>query len=109
MPTESKKATQVVQRIEWKDEQIPSIYANVMAIGITPFDISILLGEVEGASESVVKAKPKVKVIVAPEQASVLMQMIAQGLKTFVDGNGQLRPIGKQQLDSRNFKLENQA
>jgi hypothetical protein len=109
MSAENKNTAQVVQKIEWKDEQIPSIYANVMAVGITPFDISILLGEVESASESVVKAKPRVKVIVSPEQASLLMQTIAQGLGKFVEGNGQLRSVGKLQLDPKNFKFESQA
>jgi len=109
MSTENQNAAPAVQRIEWKEEQFPSIYANVMAVGITPFDISILLGEVEGASASVVKAKPRVRVIVSPEQASLLMQTIAQGLAKFVEGNGPLRPVGKQQLDATNFKFEAQA
>jgi len=109
MSTKNQNAAPVVQRIEWKEEQIPSIYANVMAVGITPFDISILLGEVESASTSVVKARPKVKIIVSPEQASLLMQTIAQGLAKFQEGNGPLRPVGKQQLNSTNFKFETQA
>jgi hypothetical protein len=109
MAAETKNTAQVLQKIEWNDEQIPSVYANVMAVGITPFDISILLGEVESASASIVKAKPRVKVIVSPEQASLLMQTIGQALAKFIEGSGQLRPVGKQQLDSKNFRFEPQA
>ena len=98
-----------MQKIEWKEEQFPSIYSNVVSVGVTPFDIFILLGEVESATPSSVKAKPRVKVIVSPEQASILMQTIQQALAKFVEGNGPLRPAGKQQLDAANFKFESPA
>jgi hypothetical protein len=106
MTDENKNTAPVVQKIQWKEEQFPSFYANVIAVGITPFDISIQLGEVEDVSATVVRAKPRAKVILSPEQASLLMQTIAQGLKKFVEANGQLRPVGKQQLDPKSFRVE---
>ena len=105
MPAENKNSAQIMQKIEWKEEQFPSIYSNVVSVGVTPFDIFILLGEVESATPSSVKAK----VIVSPEQASILMQTIQQALAKFVEGNGPLRPAGKQQLDAANFKFESPA
>jgi hypothetical protein len=109
MSTENQNATPIVQKIEWKAEQFPSIYSNVISVGVTPFDIYILLGEVESATQSTVKAKPQVKVIVSPEQASILMQTLAQGLAKFVEGSGPLRPAGKQQSDPSSFRFEKQA
>lgn len=104
MSTQNQPAAQVAQKIEWQEEQFPSVYANVAAIGITPFDISILCGEVASASPSAVLAKPLVKIVLSPEQASLVMQMLQQALKKFCEASGQLRSVGGQ---TPNFRFEN--
>ncbi|MGC9157532.1 MAG: DUF3467 domain-containing protein [Terracidiphilus sp.] len=109
MPTENQVAAPIAQRIEWlvDQDQFPSFYSNITSVGITPFDISVICGEVESATPSAVKAKPRVKITLSPEQASLLMQMLQQALRKFVEGSGPLRPNGGQVLDLENFKFEN--
>lgn len=107
MAAANQGSAQVAQRIEWREDQFPSVYSNITAVGVTPFDISILCGEVESATPSAVKAKPHVKILLSPEQASLLMQMLQQSLKKFVEGSGPLRPTGSRVLNPEDFKFEN--
>ncbi len=107
MATQNEGSVRIAQRIEWREDQFPSVYSNVTSVGITPFDISVICGEVESAAPAAVKAKPHVKIILSPEQASLLMQMLQQALKRFVEGNGPLRPTGSQALNPEDFRFEN--
>ena len=103
MSNESKSTVVSPQTIEWLKDQHPSVYSNIMAVGITPFDLSIVFGEVAGANPASVMAKPLVKVLISPEQASILMQILQQSLRTFVEGNGPLRPVGARSIEPQDF------
>ena len=107
MSNESKSTFVSPQTIEWLKEQHPSVYSNILAVGITPFDLSIVFGEVAGANPSSVMAKPLVKILISPEQASMLMQLLQQSLRIFTEGNGPLRPVGARALDPQDFKFGN--
>jgi hypothetical protein len=106
MSNENQKQIAGPQAIEWLTDQHSSVYSNISAVGVTPFDLSIIFGEVASATQAAVRARPLVKVLVSPEQASILVQVLQQSLKTFVDGNGPLRPAGARTLEPKDFKVE---
>jgi hypothetical protein len=109
MAAQNEESVQIAQRVEWREDQFPSVYSNVVSVGITPFDISVICGEVESATPSAVKAKPHVKIIFSPEQASLLMLMLQQALGKFVEGSGQLRPAGGSMINPEDFKFANKS
>lgn len=87
--TSSKK-----RRIVMKNTDCPTVYSNFMGVGATPFDLAIIFGEVDLSEESGTGANPKVKVILAPEQAANLIKMVGDVLKQYVAANGSLRAGG---------------
>jgi len=89
-PTRSVPATG--QLVEWKtDKEVPLLYANVGTMSVTPFDVSLTLGEVDQANTDRVFANPRIKLHFAPEYAAVLAQLLQAGVKAYVDTNGALR------------------
>lgn len=107
MVAKNQEPVQVAQAVEWREEQFPSVYSNVASVGITPFDISLICGEVESATPSAVKARPQVRIFFSPEQASLVMQMLQQALNKFVEGSGPLRPVGNLVNNPNDFKFRN--
>lgn len=82
------------QTVKWKDQEHPTVYANLMGFGMTPFDLSIIFGEVGDATPEHVTGIPRVKVLLTPEQASNLATLLGVALSTYVTNNGQLRTSG---------------
>ena len=87
------------QIMKWKEQEHPTVYANVMAFGMTPFDIALVFGEIGDSTSTEVTGIPRVKILLAPEQAANLMQLLGVALKTFVENNGQLRTAGAVNLE----------
>jgi hypothetical protein len=85
----------VKQISRFKEIEHPSIYSNFMGVTASPFDISIIFGEVEQATAAEVVGIPRVKVTIAPEQAANLIQMLSSLLQKYVEGNGALRQSSK--------------
>jgi hypothetical protein len=83
----------VKQISRFKEIEHPSIYS--MGVTASPFDISIIFGEVEQATAAEVVGIPRVKVTIAPEQAANLIQMLSSLLQKYVEGNGALRQSSK--------------
>jgi hypothetical protein len=79
------------QEIKWKEKEFPSIYANIMGIGMSPFDIAMMFGEIVDTTFTEITAIPKAKIILSPEQASNLMKLLQFALSNYVKNNGQLR------------------
>lgn len=79
------------QKQNWKDVAHPSVYTNIMQVGLTPFDIGLVFGEVEKANAREVTCIPKAKIVLAPEQAANLLQMLAAALQAYAQQYGQLR------------------
>jgi hypothetical protein len=77
-----------------KDAQYPTLYSNFMGVGASPFDVSIIFAEVDQSEEGS-SAIPRMKVIMAPEQAANLIYMLSQVLKQYVAANGKLRAGGR--------------
>jgi hypothetical protein len=71
--------------------EYPTIYSNIIGIGASPYDISIVFGVVDNATETEVMAKPLVKVLMAPEQAANVVKIISKMLERYQEANGQLR------------------
>jgi len=82
------------QVVKWKDQDFPSTYANIMGLGMTPFDISLLFGEIGDSTPTEVTGIPKAKIILSPEQAANLVRLIGLALSTYVQNNGKLRNAG---------------
>lgn len=82
------------QVMKWKEQEFPTVYANIMGLGMTPFDMALVFGEVGDSTATEVTGIPKVKILLSPEQASNLMQLLGVALKKFVENNGQLRTAG---------------
>lgn len=82
------------RKILMKNTDCPTVYSNFMGVGATPFDLAIIFGEVDLTEGSESQANPKVKVILAPEQAANLIKMVGEVLKQYVAANGTLRTGG---------------
>jgi Protein of unknown function (DUF3467) len=91
MPVTTKTTTVHPQKQTWKDAECPSYYSNIMQLGLTPFDISVVFGEVNAATSAEVTCTPKAKIILAPEEVANLMQMLAAALQAYTNQFGQLR------------------
>jgi hypothetical protein len=99
MATKIKKLEAVIPKpltrtAKFKEIEYPSIYSNIMGIAATPFDVGIIFGEVVAAEGNEVVANPRVKVLLAPEQAENLAKLLNSVLDQFVKNNGQLRAGG---------------
>jgi hypothetical protein len=99
--------TQGPQKLEWQQGQYPSVYSNIASVSFSPFDISILYGEVDTATLDTISAKPLTKLVVSPEQASILVQMLTQALQKYTETNGQLRHAGKAHQVQATFPSDN--
>lgn len=94
--------------MRWKDADFPTVYANLMGFGMTPFDISLLLGEVGESTDTEVVGIPRVKVLLSPEQANNLHKLLGLALTKYVETNGALRTVGAVDLDELNKQVEQQ-
>lgn len=84
-----------VKRIaKWKDVEFPAVYANMMGIGMTPFDINVIFGEVLESDEETLTGRPLVKVLLAPEQAANLVKLVSIALEAYATAHGTLRTAG---------------
>ena len=82
------------QVVKWKEHEFPSIYANIMGFALSPFDVTLIFGEIGEATPTEVVGIPKAKIILSPEQAANLIKLLQLGLSTYVQNNGQLRTAG---------------
>jgi hypothetical protein len=96
------------QVMKWKEQDYPSVYANIMGFAMSPFDISLIFGELGESSLTEVTGIPKVKVIVTPEQASNLMKLLGVTLTAYIENNGQLRTTGAVNVEEINAQIQAQ-
>jgi Protein of unknown function (DUF3467) len=92
------------QSVTWKDPDFPAVYANIMGFGMSPFDITLIFGEISDATITNVTATPRAKVILAPEQAANLVKLLSLALSSYVASNGQLRTSGA--VDMENLQTQ---
>ncbi|MHB8577412.1 MAG: DUF3467 domain-containing protein, partial [Dehalococcoidia bacterium] len=70
--------------IEWLDrENLPYIYANHMELKISLFDIWLDLGVLEEASEERLRVRPAARVILSPQIAKVLMNILNEKMSNY--------------------------
>jgi hypothetical protein len=100
-----KQRTAVSQTISWKPVDYPTVYSNLLAVGITPFDVSLVFGDVEEATTTDVLGVPRVKVILAPEQAANVLKMLTTALTQYIATNGKLRESGNAETLQEGGKL----
>ena len=65
-----------------------------MGFALSPFDVTLIFGEIGEATPTEVVGIPKAKIILSPEQAANLIKLLQLGLSTYVQNNGQLRTAG---------------
>lgn len=106
MSTEIEKFETKAQQVKWLETDYPTVYSNLMGVGLSPFDVSILFGEVGAASESDVTGRPRVKVLLSPEQAVNLVHMLVIALEKFVESNGPLRKAGNIDLSEFGARMD---
>jgi len=94
------------QTVVWKDEAFPTVYSNLIGFSLTPFDISIMFGEVGEGTHTEIKGTPKVKVLLSPEQASNLMKLLGVAIKSYVEANGLLRAGGAVNIDDLQKQMD---
>jgi hypothetical protein len=96
---------------KWLEIEHPSIYANMLGIGMTAFDINIIFGEIIKADPSSVTGTPKVKIILAPEQAQNLIKLLTVAINSYAKANGPLRSSGSVDVEelTENFEASRLA
>lgn len=82
------------QTVVWNEEKLITQYANIMALSMSSFDISVTFGEIGLASPTEVHGVAKVKIILSPEQAFNLLQVLTIATQKYVEANGALRTSG---------------
>jgi hypothetical protein len=83
------------QKARFKDVEHPTVYSNMMGVGMTPFDITVTFAEVEKGTPEEVIGIPRVKVLLAPEQANNLLIMLKAVIDQYTAANGALRESGR--------------
>jgi hypothetical protein len=78
-------------KCRWLSQQHPTVYSNLLGIGITPYDIAIIFGEIANITEGEVVGNPKVRIYLAPEQVGNLIRMLEESLKMYTTNAGPLR------------------
>ena len=82
------------QTVIWREDAQVTVYANLMALSMTPFDISVIFGEVGKATTEEVDGITRARVILSPEQASNLMNLLSVAVEKYIQNNGPLRVSG---------------
>jgi hypothetical protein len=95
------------QVVKWKEQDHPTVYANIIGFGMSPFDITLIFGEIGDSTPSEVIAIPRVKVFLSPEQAANAVKLLGIALDTYVGNNGPLRTVGA--IDPEEIKAQVEA
>lgn len=82
------------QTIKWLEADLITQYANIMALSMTAFDISVTFGQIGNTSATDVEAAAKVKIMLSPEQAANLVKLLTIALTKYTARNGNLRTSG---------------
>ena len=80
-----------------------------MGFALSPFDITLIFGEIGDATPTEVVGIPKARVILSPEQAANLIKLLDLGLATYVQNNGQLRTSGAVDTDLLASQVRSQS
>ena len=76
------------QKTVWKEEEVQTVYGNVVGVGSTPYDVNLVIGLIDGATSEQVNAKPLIKVVLSPELAANVATLLNVVVESFVAGNG---------------------
>lgn len=98
MADETEQGTPASQEVAGRLKMIgaadcPVFYVNVGAALSTPFDIQLLLGDIVEADEGHVTGKSRLRIVMAPEHAALLVQAITSRLQQYAQVYGKLRNL----------------
>lgn len=99
----TKQAEARKPRCSWLPQPHPTVYSNLLGVGITPFDISIVFGEIANITEDEVVGNPKVRIYLAPEQVGNLIRMLEESLKMYTTQAGPLRSMPSTLLPTEDY------
>ena len=97
------------QTVKWKEQDFPSVYTNIMGLGMSPFDITLIFGEIGDSTPTEITANPRARVIMSAEQAANLVKLLDFALSNYVKNNGQLRAGGAIDMDLLANQVEAQS
>lgn len=93
--------------VKWNTQDAPTVYANLMAFGLSQFDIHVIFGEIGESTPTETTGIPRVKVILSPEQAVNLMKLLSVATESYASANGKIRDSGA--VDVEQMKAQVQA
>ena len=81
------------REVPMTESDYETIYSNYIGVEATPFDVALMFAEIDNnrSGDGQIIAIPKVKVIMAPEQAANLMRMLQEVLNKYIQRTGVLR------------------
>lgn len=69
---------------------LPSVYANNVAIGNSPFDIRIVFGEIGDSTPTKITIHQKVQVTMSWLQAKILLEFLGRHVRGYEEKNGSI-------------------
>ena len=72
-----------ITRVRNPADQIPVVYANSIEVGMSVFDVVLILGHVLEASEENITIQQLMKVALSPQHALVFSRLLAENLSQY--------------------------
>jgi hypothetical protein len=80
-------------------------YSNIAQVIATAFDIQIVFAEMVETDDEVVRAQPRARIVMSPEQAMLLVHTLSSRLNQFQEANGPLRQSALEALTTKRRSL----
>lgn len=69
---------------------LPTVYANNLAIGNSPFDVRIIFGEIGDSTPAKITVYQKVQVTMSWLQAKLLLEFLGRHVRGYEEKNGEI-------------------
>jgi hypothetical protein len=80
------------QKLEFSTSpDFQSYYANSARITVNVWDFRLLLGEVEEATQELLRVSEKVKITMSPQHAKVFSRVLAENVKKYEETFGEIK------------------
>ena len=92
--------------MKWKELEHPTVYSNMIGVGMTPFDINLIFGEVVESDGNTVTGAPRVKILLSPEQVANLQKLLSVTMNAYTKANGPIRTAGAVEIAELTEQIE---
>jgi hypothetical protein len=82
------------QKVTWNEDKSTSYYSNLMGVSMTPFDMTVIFGQIGNATPTDIEGLSQAKIILSPEQVQNLIKLLSLALNRYIEANGGLRTAG---------------